>query len=238
MPTIVVGSSTVNGKTFLQMAQEVVIEVLAAGTGPTSVLNQVGEYRRIVKFVCDADQEVQQETDQWRFMVRKFAFDTVAGSAEYFPEALPSPITDLRDWRRRTLKCYLLTGGLGNETPLTFMDYEDWYRLYNTGIQSPTRPVHFTIGNSMEILLGPVPSDVYRISGEYQRAVTPLLADGDMPIYPAEFHMLPVYLAMMKYGRSTAASEVYADAERLYNKMISRMRRSQLARMNTLRPLA
>lgn len=226
------------GKSYLDLCVEVREEVMASGNGPVSVLNQTGEYRRIVKYVADADEEIQQEHDEWKFMVNLFTLTTVVGVASYAPSQCDVPVNDLRQWRQRTFKCYLESVGPGDEQPLTYIDYQIWYDRYHTGTQSNQRPVHFTIGNGMEILLGPVPGDVYKVSGEYQRCVTRMTDNDDVPTYPAEYHMLPIYLAMMKYGRSTAASEVFADGQRLYNKLLNRMRRTQLPPINTLRPLA
>ena len=77
-------------------------------------------------------------------------------------------------------------------------------------------------------MLGPVPNAVYTVNGEYQRAVTTLTANADTPIYPSEYHMLPVYRAMMSYGRYTGASEVYEDGKNNYARMLSEMERTQL----------
>ncbi len=68
--------------------------------------------------------------------------------------------------------------------------------------------MHYTIANDMSLLLGPTPSDVYRVRGEYHKSAVELSADSDTPIYPAEYHMLPVYAAMFRYAGFTAASEV------------------------------
>ena len=225
-------------KTFLQLAQRLRQEVSGNGTGPSTVVGQSGEYRRYVDWIAEADQEIQQEHNQWLFMRKPFALNTVAGDGSYTPADCLTPFTDLRTWVDRTFKSYLLTAGVGNETELRRIDYESWYVMYNTGPQSPSMPMHYTIGNSLEILLGPIPNDVYRVSGIYQRDVTTMTADLDTPSYPAEFHMLPVYLAMTKYGRYTGAGEVVAFGEAMYKKMLHRMERTQLPRLNSRIPLA
>lgn len=225
-------------QTFLQLAQALAIEVRSSGTGPTTVVGQTGEYGRLVKWIADADMEIQQEHDNWRFMVNTFELNTVAGDGSYTAADCLVPITDLRVWRERKIKAYLLSAGVTDECELRYIDYDDWYVIYHTGPQTNSRPIHYTVGNAMELLIGPLPMDVYRVSGEYQRSVTKMTADADTPRYPAEFHSLAVYLAMMKYGRFTGAVEVFQDGERLYTKMLRRMERTQLPRMNTRLPLA
>lgn len=223
--------------TFLQLAVELRQEVGGAGTGPTSVTSQVGEYKRIVDWIVQADEEVQQEHDDWKFMVGSFTIDTIADDGAYAPADFVTPVTDLRNYRNDTLKIYLSATGVSDESKLHYIDYQDWYDIYNTGTQTSGRPRHFTIDNDMSLLLGPKPSAVYRVSGKYQKSVDTLSASADTPNYPAEFHMLPVYLGMMKYGRYTGAPEVYADGERLYKKMKRRMERSQLPRIVMAGPL-
>lgn len=225
-------------QTFLQLTQALAIEVRAAGVGPSTVVGQTGEYGRLVKWIADADMELQQEHDNWRFMVNTFSLNTVVGDGSYTGADCLVPVTDLRVWRERTIKAYLLSAGVTDESELRYIDYEAWYVLYNTGPQTNSRPIHYTVGNAMELLIGPRPMDIYRVSGEYQRSVTKMLADSDTPKYPAEFHSLAVYLAMVKYGRFTGAVEVMQDGDRLYKKMMNRMERTQLPRMNHRLPLA
>lgn len=225
-------------KTFLQLAAALRQEVAGNGTGPTAVTGQTGELKRIVDWIAAADEDVQQAQDQWKFMVGDFAIDTVADDGSYLPADCNTPITAFRNWKTETLKIYLLASGTGNETALTYIGYQDWYERFNTGAQTSSRPRWFTIGNDMSIKLAPKPDAVYRVSGEYQKSVTTMTANADVPTYPSEYHMLPVYGGMMKYGRYTGASEVFQDGERLYNQLMKRMERTQLPEIRRARPMA
>lgn len=225
-------------KTFLQLAAALRQEVAGSGTGPSAVTGQTGELKRIVDWIAAADEEVQQSQDEWKFMVGDFAIDTVADDGSYLPADCITPITAFRNWKTETLKVYLLSAGTGNETALTYIDYQLWYERFNTGAQTSSRPRWFTVGNDMSIKLAPKPDDVYRVAGEYQKSVVTLAADEDVPVYPSEYHMLPVYGGMMKYGRYTGASEVYADGERLYKQLMKRMERTQLPEIRRARALA
>ncbi len=223
--------------TFLQLCAELRQEVGGAGTGPSSVSNQVGELKRIVDWIIKSDEEVQQEHDNWKFMVGSFTINTVADDGAYAAADCVTPVTDLRTWRNESLRIYLLATGVSDETRLQYIDYQTWDERYNTGTQTSDRPLHFTIDDDMSILLGPKPSAVYRVSGKYHKSVDTLTLAADTPVYPAEFHRLAVYSGMMKYGRYTGAAEVYADGQRLYSKMLARMERSQLPRIRPFKPM-
>lgn len=224
--------------TFLQLARRLRQEVLASGTGPSAVTNQVGELQRIVDWIATSDEDVQRMHNQWKFMVGDFTIDTVAGDNSYAASDCVTPVTNLRDWKRDSFKLYLLANGTADEIPLVYLPYSDWYRIYNTGSQTNSRPFHFTIGNDMSIKVGPTPDAVYRISGEYQKSVTTMTGDSDTPAYPAEYHMLAVYRGMMKYGRSTGAIELYQDGEKEYNRMLNEMELTQLPELELGGPLA
>jgi len=224
--------------TFVQLASRLRQEVGGAGTGPTSVVSQTGESRRIVDWIASADEDVQRKYDQWKFMVGSFTINTVADDGSYAASDCVTPVTNLRDWRIKTFRIYLSATGVSDETRLAYIDYQDWYDLYSVGTQTSGRPIHFTIGNDMSIKLGPAPSAVYRISGEYKKSVTTMTANSDTPVYPSDYHMLPVYAGMMDYGRYTGATEVYQDGEKKYNKLLRQMERTQLPQMRLGGPLA
>ncbi len=224
--------------TFLQLASRLRQEVGGSGTGPTSIANQVGEYARFCSWIIEADEEIQRKYNQWRFMVGSFTLNTVADDGSYAASDCITPVTDLREWRLHTFKIYLLSGGVGGEVPLNFIDYDRWYSLYNTGTQGSGFPVHFTVGNDRSIKLGQLPNGIYRISGEYQKSVTSLSGASDTPSYPAEYHMLPVYVGMMRHGRFVGASEIYQEGKRLSTNMMAEMMRTQLPRIKRAGPLA
>lgn len=223
-------------KTFLQLVVKLSQECGVSTVGPTTVVAQVGQYKELVDWIAEADEEVQQDRNDWRFMVGSFAIDTVVGTSGYLPTAFVTPVTNWRDVRDGTVNIY--SGTTANQSRLRKVSYQTWYDLYNTGAQTNSRPTVFTIGNDMSVLLGPLPDAVYRVSGEYQKSVATMAVDADTPIYPAEFHLLPVYLAMTKYGRQYAASEVYSEGNRLYQKMMARMRRTQTQEITLGGPLA
>lgn len=223
--------------TYLQMCSRLRQEVGGAGTGPTSVTAQVGELKRIVDWVATADMDIQRLHNEWKFMRGSFTLNAVADDYSYAYGDTVVPITNFRDWRWTTFKIYLSSAGVGSEVELPYVDYQVFVDL-RVGTQSTGQPQVFTVGNAMEILLWPTPNATYVISGEYQKSVSKMTADGDLPAYPGEFSMLAVYKAMMNYGRFTGAAEVYQDGRDQFRTMIRQMRRTQLPKTTAGRPLA
>ena len=228
--------------TFLQLSSRLRQEVGGSGTGPTAVTGQTGEYRRIVDWIASADEDIQRMHNEWRFMRSGFTVNTVTSDGSYLfgdctDTTSSTPITNFRDWCKDSLKIYLTSSGVGTETPLYFIEYQDWYDIYNTGTQTDGQPICFTIGNDLSIKLGPKPNDVYTLTGEYQKSAVQMTANSDIPAYPSEYHMIAVYRAMMKYGRYTGATEVYQDGKNEYKAMLKEMRRTQLPRTKLGQPL-
>lgn len=220
--------------TFLEMVQLLREEVGANGTGPAAVAGQTGEYGRLVRYLARADEDVQRKYNEWKFMRGNFSLTTTANIASYSPATIG--LAKFRDWRWTTFKIRRTVDSPSSETELPYIDYQTYLDI-NIGANSPSMPQCFTVGNAMELLLWPMPNEAYTITGEYQKAVTTLTADADVPAYPSEYHMLAVYRAMMSYGRFTAAQEVYNDGRLNYRTMLKEMSRTQLPRITMGDPL-
>lgn len=219
--------------TFLQLAARLRQEVGGSGTGPTSVTSQVGEYKRFVDWIATADEDIQRKSNQWRFMRSGFTVATVADTAAYTygsctDTTSSAAISSFREWVKDSFKIYLTSGGVAGETDLSYIDYQSWYDIYNTGTQTSSYPVDFTILNNRSFSLGPKPNAVYTVTGEYMKAVTTMTAASDVPLYPEEYHMLPVYRAMMDHGSYIGGPEVEARGTRKYREMMSEMERTEL----------
>ena len=222
--------------TFLELCQRVCQECSGSGTGPVAVTNQTGEYRRIVNWVANYDRDVQRKRDAWKFMRKAFTVQTVADQQAYAYTDCTDvetslPIAAFRDWDLTTFKSYLTADGVGGERPLIYMDYQPWYDIYNTGIQIASAPVQFTILHNRSFALAPKPYDIFTVSGEYIRAATLMTANADTPLYPEEFHMIPMWLAVERYGFFTGAPELIQLGRKEAAILMYDMERSQLPDM-------
>ena len=91
------------------------------------------------------------------------------------------------------------------------------------------RPVIVTVTPAKSLGLGPVPDGQgYTVLGEYFRLPLELVNDADVPTLPDKWWRMIFYRAMMYYGSFESAPEVFAEGEREYKLITSRMQADQL----------
>lgn len=221
---------------FLALCQRTASECAVSQTGPADTTTQTGRLGQIVKWVNAAWGDLQTKHDEWLFMRFGFRVDTTSGDGEYAysdctDTTTTAVITAFRDWSKKVpMKIYLVSAGQATETDLVFIDYPDFYQRYLIGTPGNSYPKHWSRAPNGNLLLGPKPDGIYRVSGEYQRSATAMAADSDTPALPSEYHLAIVYRAMMKYGRYVGAQEIYNDGAIEYRRMLREMRRTQLPR--------
>ncbi len=223
--------------TLIQLATKLRDECGVTGT-ETTVAGASGEWNRLVMWIIDAWDDIQEmHEDEWLWMRKNFSFDTTVNVGEYTPTA--AGITDFAAWRLNTMRCYLKSAGIGDEQWLSVMEYDDFRNLYlfNMTRTTYTRPVQVAQTPELNLTLGPSPNAVYTVDGDYQKTGKALALDSDLPDMPSRFHRLIVYKAMMDYGVYEAAQEVYARGANKYRVMLSKLRLSQLPKITRGRSL-
>jgi hypothetical protein len=213
--------------TFLELCQRVRQECGISGTGPLTVLNQSGEMKRIVDWVNQSWKDLQIKRTNWLWMRGAFTVNTVSGTGEY-TKADAGIAARFLQWDRLSFSIYKTASGLSDEVPLPYMDYILFRSAYLTGTRLTGKPYCFTLSPSGQVLLAPIPNDIYTVTGEYFKTPQPLAADADQPEMPETYHDAIVYRAMMKYARYEAAGEIYADAEKDYKRIIYQLELNQL----------
>lgn len=230
---------------FLQLAQRLSVECGVSGTGPTSVLNQTGMNGKLVNWVQSAWLEIQGVHDNWGWMRKQFAFDTVAGTGDYLPTAVTNKvtgqtITDLRYWWKDTFRCQKVSIGVQDEQWLVEWEYQVFRNTYRFNLQVNGRPVVFAVNpQGKAIMLGQIPDDVYDVHGEYQCVPSELVGNDAVPGIPnSALHMVIVYKAMQFYGLYEAAPEVLARGNTEYSRLMNQLEREQLPEIYLGNPLA
>lgn len=192
----------------------------------------------MIDWVNESWMFIQSMRPDWLWMRNSMTFTTVLNQPTYTLAQIG--ITDFGNWDLQTFRNYVTATGLTSEFEMEYLQYDDWRDKYQFGAPrfSPTRPVEFTVTPNLSIGLGPVPLDGYTISGDYFKIPTEMATDADVPGLPLQYHMLIIYKAMMFYGASEAAPEVYQEGQDEFNKMIFRIMVNQLDDMTLSGPLA
>jgi hypothetical protein len=221
---------------MLQLVQRLRRKCRVSGAGPSSILNQNEEYARLVDMVNEAWMELQLERPDWRWMRASMSFPTVAGQDTYTLAQIAATgagLANFGNWDAQTFRNYVTATGTNSEVLMDPREYDDWRNLYQLGANRNTqsRPIEFSITPLHSIALGPAPAAGYTVSGDYFKVASEMTADTDIPSLPDQFHMAIVYKAMMFFGVSEAAPEVYDEGQTEFKKMLRRISMHQLPNM-------
>lgn len=194
-----------------------------SGSGPTSVVDQTGEMRRVVNWVQSAWRYIQNKRTSWRWMKSQISEEVTTSSA--LDEVV---IARFARWVPDSFWIYETAQGENNKTPLMPLSFQDFRDMYMIGAPSPSRPVHIAVSPADSILVGPEPQAPFTVVGEYYRSPQELLANTDTPEMPERFHEAILWRALMAAARYDSASEIWADARNNFNDMMTVLERDQL----------
>lgn len=191
---------------YLELCQATVDEVGLSGQ-IGSVLNQRGDFARIVRFVKTACQQLEGKWINWRFLHGTHKFDTAVGVNEYpVPEAL-----NLRQWEL----CNAFLDKL--QIDVIYSDDKIQYKKDLLAEDYEGRPEKIIIENNNTLRTIGIPDEVYPVQVEYYRRATVLVNDTDLPAIPEQFHEIIVFEAVRRYANYDEAPELKQQAvEQLY----------------------
>jgi len=227
--------------TFLQLCVKVRREGAGAGSGPTAVAAQVGEYGRIVEWVLAADEHIQGlHGGRWKFLQTDFSFPTVAGTGNYTKATTSPTLPELGTWKEDTFRCHLTATGVSDQQELEYVTWDEFRYVYARGTSSTQqgRPSLFTIKPDNSVTFWPIPSAVYTITGEYYKRPQVMAADASEPLIPREFQMAIVWKAVMLMGAYQEANGKFVSAQTEFKSVMHKLIRHQLNRVSYGAPLA
>ena len=218
--------------TFLEICKKVSRESgTISGVLPSAVTGQSGRLLKIVNWVADAWDEIQNDESTWLWMRKEFSGDTVIDQFKY--TAANWSLTNLSRWVIDPLSVtlYLTATGVSDEGELNFLRWDEWRTKYGRGTQDSNRPIEYTITPAEEFGVGPKPDKVYKVSGEYYQDNEALAADGDVPDCPARFHDVIAWKALMKLAASDEGAEQLRHFDALYRPLRFALERDQLPKI-------
>ena len=214
---------------FLALCNRLKRKCRVSGDALTAVTGQIEEYSRLIDWISEAWMDLQLAREDWNWMRSSASCTTVLNQATYSPTT-DFVLTDFGNWVRDSFRVYLTTTGTAGEQYLSYTDYDGWRDTYQFGPSrtAASMPTVMTITPADLIGVWPVPLAGYTITGDYFKVASELSATTDTPALPTQFHMAIVYRAMMYYGASEAAAEIYQEGETEYKRFMRMLVKNQL----------
>ena len=221
--------------TFLALCQRLRQEAGLSGTGPASVLSQVGEMKRIVDWVASGYEDIQNLHATWRFLRTNFSFQTIINTQNYTPAAVA--LTDFSEWIKNDIRIY---SSAADESQLEYYPWDIFRQAFFFGSQRTQtgRPSIVTVKPDNALALWALPDAEYTVNGEYYKSAQVMTANADTPVIPTKFQMIICWKGLMHYGAYAGAEEKYAHGNNEYKKLLSMLEYEQLEDFTYGEPLA
>ena len=192
--------------TYLELCQAVVEEVGLSGQ-ITSVVNQRGDFGRIVRFVRNACSQLEGRWINWRFLYGTYTFNTTQGINQY---TAPANLR-IRKWDANRayidqliVRTYFADDAIDYERDPLGEDYEG-------------TPVQLIIERDNTLRLIGTPDRAYSVEVGYYRMATVLSGNTDTPAIPEQFQDIIVQDAVRRYANYDESPELKIQAlEQIY----------------------
>ena len=192
---------------------------------------------RLLSYINEAWMSIQRLHTDWHFMRASCSATTTEGTYEY-DAAADFALTDFGHWALDyesgdTFRCYLTDTGTADEQLMGVLDYDDWRNQHLLGSlrSSYQRPSVVARAPAGTLMVGPIPAAGYTIAGDYYKMPTEMTLAGDQPSLPPQFDMAIVYRAMMFFGVSEAAPEIYGEGRSEWRIMRAQLEDTELRRI-------
>lgn len=214
--------------TYLELCKDLVSLLgIAGGTGPTTVANQTGELANVVRWIRNAELNICNAWEDWRFLWVRYAEQIAQGSA-----VLPSPSIPLgvrvRRWDTDTLKIRSLAPLETTWQNVNYMPRLQFESSYDPDVADAGAPQVFTVLPDNSIQLDRPAETLYEVKGSFYRSPEPLAGDSQVSLIPVEYHRIIVVRAAVMYGDREDAPEVINGAEAEYIEILDKLEGSQL----------
>jgi len=184
--------------------------------------------------------EIQEDQDNWNFMVTRTQFDLAEGQYSYDIADIVDTALDPVEYDRLVMfvapgdyrYIWLNNGAVANPVPSRcyFVEPEHFFGFYDANRPAQGLPGTFSTDREGCLVFNTAPgNDDYNVEFNFKAQPQRLLADGDIPRGLHEkFHMLIVYRAMQFYSMGDEADKQYARATKLYKGWMNKLRLREL----------
>ncbi|MBU2708877.1 hypothetical protein KCM76_22980 [Zooshikella marina] len=203
-------------RTYLELCQQLRVECAASGSGPQSTINQQGEYERLVGWVRAANEEIQSEYFNWKFLWRKHRFITSIDPATNQRPFIYAPPDDLQVWRTKEVSINGYKVGVEEIEAIEGIDVVRG------------QPYHVIVLPDDSLQLVDAPDGDYEVVAEYYCKPQVFENDDDMSWIPSQFERLIIYYAMLYYANYENAPELKNQALEGINRLYPKLETHQL----------
>lgn len=219
---------------FLQLVQKLHRDVGAAGVQPSAVTGLVGEAERLVGWIQDADAEIQDLWENWKFLRREF---TSGNTTTQGAPTLAAP-ANITFWDFKTFKIRPAGIPVGQEYGIQAVEYDDIKNFVLDITENiPDRVIVMPDNN---LKFEPVPDGVHTILADYyvDSEAGIMTANIDNSVIPAAYRKVILGRAMELYANFEGAPEMYKQGSEIMGQFLPRLENNQLpnrkhARFNT-----
>lgn len=205
--------------TFLELVQDLHRESGASGSvAPTTVLNQRGEARRLVKWTRDADLYVQRLWENWKFMRKEYSEVTALDS-----NLLPT-VADAAFYDETTFQ--IIQSGETLADPIDVVEYDaikSEVRDTDSGV--PYRVVLMPDGT---LQVDPPANGVHTINCDYYQNPVPMVNNADVSVIPVRFQEIILGRALILYANYENAPEIKTQGSEIYKEQLVLLQNNQL----------
>lgn len=217
---------------FLELCKRLRQEAGYSGSGPSTVVGQTGEAKRIVDWVNDAWIDLQKMRSDWRFMLTPFEVSFSSGDST----ALLSD--DFASIKKGKKSSVVVTRADGSKVFPAELKPEEMRMLQRESEDMPGDPLYFSVDRSGEMTVFPSCAESIVVAGDYHKKPALMSENTDTPILPEEYHMAIVWLGLMSAGAYDEASNTYQRGNAKFTEFLSDISRTELPTITTGGPIA
>lgn len=220
---------------FLELCQEVAREsgtMTGGASSIGSVVSQTGRSANIVKWTNNAWRAIQTHRPTWEWMNAQFEKSLVIGQQSYTGTELAIDRLSrfIADNKMRRISLYDPTIGYADEGYLSFVNYQDFYPVYQVGgnRSQSGKPSVVSLDSAGKIVVWPSPDKAYTLRGWYRKTPQVLAANTDVPECPEEFHEVVLWRALMFLGTYDEAVTQFPFWNVEYRRVLNKLEQNQL----------
>lgn len=159
---------------LLDLVNRLALECAVSGAPYTTVVGATGEQARLVTWIQQGYQDLQNELPTWMFLRSStfltggagsgVSFATIAGQAVYplgtGAGTVGVTAANFASWVPYSFRDQTTTSGVQDQIFLDWVSYDVWRDAYSYGAQQTveTRPVAIAVGPNNSICVGPWPT--------------------------------------------------------------------------------